>query len=125
MVQRTSKASTTDLARARRIRRNLRELAEVVNATPERRRRFAAHAAGRIPDGRKEVAVDDTQQTVTSIRINRGVIERLDALLDPLARDPELGKRGRLSRSDLIREALVRGVEALERRARKVEEGDR
>ena len=65
------------------------------------------------------------QQQATSIRINRAVIERLDALLEPLARDPELGKRGRLSRSDVIREALVRGVEVLERRARKVEEGER
>ena len=124
MADRANKAEPADLARARRIRHNLRELAEVVNATPERRRRFDTHATGRIPDGRKEAAVDD-KQTVTSIRINRAVIERLDALLNPLARDPELGKRGRLSRSDVIREALVRGVEVLERRARKVEEGER
>ena len=124
MAERATKAPA-DLGRARRIRRNLRELAEVVNATPERRRRFDTHATGRIPDGRKEARAVNDQQQATSIRINRAVIERLDALLEPLARDPELGKRGRLSRSDVIREALVRGVEVLERRARKVEEGER
>lgn len=115
-----SRGGAIDLERARRIRRNLRELADAVNETPETRRRFAAYAVGAIGDRPQEAGMDD-QQTVTSVRINRTVLERLDALCDPLARDPELGKRGRLTRSELIREALVRGVEVLERRARKVE----
>lgn len=55
-----------------------------------------------------------TQQTV-SLRIATALIQRLDRLGEACKSDPRLSPKGRLTRADLLREAILRGCAELER----------
>jgi hypothetical protein len=51
----------------------------------------------------------------TSIRFPEGLLERADRLVEALQDDPEWAARGELTRSDILRIALTRGIESLEK----------
>ncbi len=51
----------------------------------------------------------------TSVRFPEGLLERADRLVEALQDDPEWAARGELTRSDILRIALARGIESLER----------
>jgi len=51
----------------------------------------------------------------TSIRFPEGLLERADRLVEALQDDPEWAARGELTRSDILRVALAKGIESLER----------
>lgn len=56
-------------------------------------------------------------EIVMSVRIPKALAERLDALVDTLASGEDATMTGeRVSRSMMIRRALLEGVKALERR---------
>lgn len=54
----------------------------------------------------------------TSVRFPEGLLERADRLVEALQDDPEWAARGELTRSDILRIALARGIESLERSAK-------
>jgi hypothetical protein len=55
--------------------------------------------------------------TVVTLRLPRAMLERADALIPKLRHDDELMMIGRVSRSIILRLALLRGLEVLENRA--------
>ncbi len=105
-------AAPTDLARERRIRGKLGELAALLEGgalNPDRTRAMLA--------GELEAAPMESDEVPTSIRLPR----RLLAVADALAarRAERLGERA--SRSAVLRLALERGIAALEREAAELE----
>jgi hypothetical protein len=65
----------------------------------------------KLPDGQ--------QKNITS-RVHKNLIKRLDALTNSsIITDPQLAPRGTLSRADVIRLALERGVSELEKKSQK------
>ena len=50
-----------------------------------------------------------------SVRVLRSLVERLDTLVPALSDDPRMQVLGKVSRSDVARAAMVRGLEELER----------
>lgn len=53
-----------------------------------------------------------------SIRVLKALVDRLDGLVPALADDPRMQVLGKVSRSDVARAAMVRGLEELEREYR-------
>ena len=49
-----------------------------------------------------------------SIRVLRSLVDRLDQLVPDMAGDPRMHVLGKVSRSDVARAAMVRGLEILE-----------
>jgi hypothetical protein len=58
---------------------------------------------------------NDTQ---TGLRLPVDLLKRVDEVTDALNRDPETALRGGMSRSDVMRLALVRGLEAIEKQSK-------
>lgn len=54
------------------------------------------------------------QALLTGVRLPREVLKRLDAMAALLDADPAVGAMGPVSRSAVLRLALVRGLDALE-----------
>lgn len=103
--------AVADLARERRIRGKLDELAGLLargEVNPERTR---AMLAGELDAEARRM--DDDEALGTSIRLPRDLLARADALAD--ARNARTGERA--SRSAVLRLALERGIAALEREA--------
>lgn len=61
--------------------------------------------------------MSNPNEVPTSIRLHRDLVARIDALVEPLSGDAELAPAGRLSRSDVIRLCLLRGLPDLEAHA--------
>lgn len=101
-----------DLARERRIRGKLGELAALLEGGALNPDRTRAYLAGEL-----EAAPMDSDEVPTSIRLPRRVL----ALADDLAarRAARLGERA--SRSAVLRLALERGIASLEREAAELE----
>lgn len=102
------KPATVDLARERRVRAKLAELAALVEGgalNPERTRAYLA--------GELETAPMDSDEIPTSIRLPRRLLDVADTLA--ARRAERTGERA--SRSAVLRVALERGIAALEREA--------
>lgn len=56
---------------------------------------------------------------ITSVRLSRGIYRRMDALCEPLLDDPVLGARGKISRAEVMRAALLAGLDVLEERVKR------
>jgi hypothetical protein len=52
--------------------------------------------------------------TIITLRLPKSLVDRADALIDQLAEDEEALLLGRVSRSIVLRLAVLRGLEALE-----------
>ena len=93
------------------IRRTLRE-------HPEVRERTAALLAGDPTTGdldalQPQEANMATQAPLT-VRVPQALVDRLDALVPLLADAPELATQANVTRSDVLRLCVLRGLEALE-----------
>ena len=55
----------------------------------------------------------------TSVRFPEGLLERADRLVVALQDDPLWAARGELTRSDILRIALAKGIESLEASVRR------
>jgi hypothetical protein len=60
-----------------------------------------------------------TNTVAVSIRIPRSLAERADGLLEWAASQPDVSPTGNANRTELLRVAMVLGVEALARRERR------
>jgi hypothetical protein len=58
-----------------------------------------------------------------TLRVPVGTVERADRLVEWAATQPDLAPTGRGTRTDVLRAALVLGLEALARRERRGREG--
>jgi hypothetical protein len=99
--------------REHRRRRNLEELRSLLGGDPELRARYDAATQGRIP---APEALHMVKDTPISLRIPEAMLERADALVPLLGDDPELAMvvGGKVTRSTVLRVALLRGIKALE-----------
>ena len=70
-------------------------------------------------DWRLDGAVEDkmADTVITTLRLPRSLVDRADALIDRLAEDEEALLLGRVSRSIVLRLAVLRGLENLEAQA--------
>lgn len=60
-----------------------------------------------------------TDPTIVTIRVPGVVVEKADALTEWAARQPDVSPTGRGTRTDVLRAALVAGLESLARRERR------
>lgn len=114
-------APVVDLARERRIRARIDELGELLTRRPDVgdcNPDVAALArtvrTGELPAEALEERMA-TNDAATQLRVPADVLDRADALIEPLARDPMLRAAGRgVSRAMVLRLAVLRGLDALE-----------
>ncbi len=59
-----------------------------------------------------------SDSTIITLRLPQSLVDRADALIEPLAESEEALFLGRVSRSIVLRLAVLRGLEALEAQAR-------
>ena len=85
-------------------------------ANPELAARTAAMLAGDLPapDLDPEDRPTMTPPSPVNIRLPQAIIDRLDALVPQAGRAAELATMTRITRSDVLRLALLRGLAALE-----------
>ncbi len=95
-----------------RISASLDRMDLILAEHPEIRERTAQHLAGELPALKAEV--DMGERTQTSLWIEADLLERADKLIGRLAASPAGELMGNVTRSDVIRLALKRGLEALE-----------
>ena len=109
-----------DLARERRIRRNLAKLRDLLDADPGLDERTRAMLAGELdsPDLEEPMAHD----AAVNLRLPRALLDRAEALVPALESDPKL-QASRVTRAVVIRLALAKGLEALEDECRAGEGG--
>ncbi len=100
-----------DLERARAAEEDLRA---TLAANPEVRERTARFLSGELKGG-------PMAQEGQPVRVPGELLDRADKLVPILSTDPELRAWGRVSRASVIRLALLRELEVLERRAVKTE----
>ena len=99
-----------DLEKERRIRANLERLSENLKSNPRLAERTMDALAGTIPG---LTMTDDTVHI--PVRMPAPMLARLEAL-EPFVKSlPELSLKSKVSRSDLIRIAILKGIEALEK----------
>lgn len=103
-----------DLDRERRIRATLDKLDDLMDRNPSLWDRSMAVLAGKLacPDLEKE---NTTMDQPISMRLPTEVLERLDALLQYAEKDPEITIFQKPTRSSMLRLAVLRGVEVLEK----------
>ena len=110
-----------DLDRERRVRANLAELRDLLTTDADLAERTDALLAGVLPCPDMEDSPMTDDRVSLTVRVLASYLERADAVLakmDSLYRGPDpLGLWGsvRLSRSLVLRSALARGLEVLER----------
>lgn len=100
-----------DLARARAAEERI---AARVAANPALAARTSAMLAGELPCPDLEDPMPRAGQHPFNVRLPATIIARLDALIPAAHTAPELVTTGRITRSDVIRVALVRGLAQLE-----------
>ena len=91
----------------RRVSDLLESLSGVLARHPEVIERTARYFAGELEEG----AMVKEQ---TTIMLDAEMLERADALVDTVARIPTVAIGGRVTRSTVIRLALLRGLDVLE-----------
>jgi hypothetical protein len=102
-----------DELRAYRVRTRLRELSDMLTNDPALRERFDAAVHGDLPAPEVLTMANDT---AISLRLPEVILQRADELIDAMARDAELATivGGKVTRSTVIRVALLRGLRSLE-----------
>jgi hypothetical protein len=109
-------AKPIDLTRARaaedRIAARLRQ-------QPELAARTAQFLADNPSVAMMETVMVDPFEKPTQLRLPRDLLRRAEALVPVLAEDPELRALGRMTKTAVLRLALVHGLEALEQRYRR------
>jgi hypothetical protein len=95
---------TCNLAQERRIRDNLGELRRLLADNPERAARFREWLAGQREEAMNEKAI--------TLRLPADLLAQADALVDVIADHGEY-RVMRVTRSTVLRLALLRGIEAL------------
>jgi hypothetical protein len=102
----------TDLPRERRIRAAFATLKQALEGNPALARRTRAVLAGRLPAPDLEGPTMSNDEQV-AIRLSTALLSRSEKLAQRLATDPSHSAY-RVSRSAVLRMALVRGLEVLE-----------
>ena len=106
-----------ELARRRRIRALIGELGdELARGSPELAERTRDMLAGDLPLAADPTTPEDPMgqnDAAIQLRLPSEVLERADELMGPMSRVPLLAAV-RLSRSAVLRMALMRGLDALE-----------
>jgi len=102
-----------DDLREHRRRRNLEELRRLLGSDPVLRARYDDATHGRIPAPEELLMAKDAP---ISLRIPEPILERADGLVPVLGEDAELLMvvGGKVTRSTVLRVALLRGIKALE-----------
>jgi len=95
---------TDDLARERRIRQNLAELRRLLAEDPTRAGRFHAWLA--------ELEGDEMNESTITLRLPTELLEQADALVSTIQGYQDF-QAVRVTRSTVIRLALMRGIEVL------------
>jgi hypothetical protein len=106
----------TDLARVRAAEERL---AEHVRRRPDMATRTAHFLAGNPSVETMETMMVEPFEKPTQIRLPRDVHERAAALVSQLAEDPELRALGRMSKTAVLRLAVLHGLEVLEQRVQR------
>lgn len=57
-----------------------------------------------------------SESTIVTLRLPKSLVDRADALIPKLEQDPGMQIMGRVSRSIVLRLAVLRGLEELEKR---------
>ena len=83
---------------------------------PELRDRTAAMLAGDLPcpDLEEPMAVTRNPQSPVNIRLPQSLLDRADALVPVAGQAPELATQTTITRADVLRLAVLRGLAALE-----------
>ena len=110
-------ATVVDLARERRIRARVDELGELLSGRPDLAERTRAMLAGELPcpdlDNLEEPM--GTNDAAVNLRLPSTALDRAEAMVEALAADPMLRAAGRgVSRSTVLRLAVLRGLDSLE-----------
>jgi hypothetical protein len=108
-------ATPVDLARVRAAEGRL---ADRLRQHPDLAARTAQFLAGDPPVPMMETLMSEPFEQPTHLRLPRDVHERAAALVERLAEDPELRALGRMSKTAVLRLAVLHGLEVLEQRAR-------
>lgn len=108
--------SPTDLARVRGAEERL---AEHVRRRPDLAARTAHFLAGNLSVETMETMMVGPFEKPTQIRLPWDVHERAAALVSRLAEDPELRALGRMSKTAVLRLAVLHGLEVLEQRVQR------
>jgi hypothetical protein len=108
-------AKRLDLGRARAAEE---WVAERLRQRPELATRTAQFLAGNPSVETMETLMVEPFEKPTQLRLSRDVHERAEALVQVLAEDPELRALGRMSKTAVLRLAVLHGLEVLEQRAR-------
>ncbi|MCA9000545.1 MAG: hypothetical protein KDB61_01385 [Planctomycetes bacterium] len=99
-----------------RVDRALRRLGQTIEQNPEIAERTARYLVGEL-EGDPMPEKENTGDAI--VRVPRELADRCEALLPSLNADPEIRALGkRVSRAMAVRLALLRGIEALERKAK-------
>jgi hypothetical protein len=86
---------------------------------PELAARTAQFLADNPSVARMETLMVDPFEKPTQLRLPRDLLERAEALVPVLADDPEVRALGRLTKTAVLRLAVLHGLEALEKRYRR------
>lgn len=62
---------------------------------------------------------DPPKSELTAIRLSPRILERIDALIPWMEKDPEVAPRGVVNRSEAMRHVILKGLTVLERDAAK------
>ena len=106
-----------DLDKERRIKRIIGEIKEMMDNNPALADRTGKMLQGEIPCSELEEPMTPKEDTSTSIRLSRELQARADALMEKIKDRPEVTAFGRVTRSSVLRLALVKGLEILEKEA--------
>lgn len=90
----------TDDLKKKRIEKSLGELKQLVDADPELKERTVR-------------MLKDVQKT-TAVRLPESMLEKIDEMAEKLNSNLKYAPKGSLNRSDMIRLAIVKGLEAIE-----------
>jgi hypothetical protein len=108
-------ATRLDLAR---IQAAEARLAEHLRQRPDLAVRTAHFLAGNPSVETMETLMVEPFEKPTRLRLSRDVHERAEALVQMLAEDPEVRALGRMSKTAVLRLAVLHGLEVLEQRSR-------
>jgi hypothetical protein len=109
-------AKPIDLARVRAAEERL---AEHLRQRPDLAARTARFLAGNPSVQTMENLMTEPFEQPTHLRLPRDVHERAAALVSRLAEDPELRALGRMSKTAVLRLAVLHGLEVLEQRVQR------
>ena len=108
-------ARRIDLTRVRAVEERL---AERLRQRPDLAVRTARFLAGNPSVETVETLMVEPFEKPTQLRLPRDVHERAEALVLRLAEDPEVRALGRMSKTAVLRLAVLHGLEVLEQRTR-------